>query len=103
MLTVEIEVTGSAPQVVPGDVRGVDEFVPPLDVFRFPEFLDLAPQAGSGGVPEDQTGAGFLADAEQIQGRAEFPVVPFPCLLLPLYEFLELFRIEEGGSVNPLQ
>ncbi len=54
----------------------VEQLVAARQVRLLPVVLDDVPHHGALGVPEHQAGPSCLIDAEQVQLRAQFPVVP---------------------------
>ena len=59
-------------------VGRVDEFIPTPDVLSTPEILDLLANNGTLGMPENQSSASLLLNAEEVQLLAELAMV---CLL----------------------
>ena len=100
---VEIGVPGSFPELEQHDVRRVDEIVAALDEFvAQPGFNDVADEAALG-MPENQAGAGFFLNAEEIELRAEFAVIAALGFFQAMQVFVEFFLREEGGGVDALQ
>src|SRR5713226_7814656 len=100
---VKIGVAAGLPEIEAHDVRGVDQVVAALQqLFAQPVFDDLSNQAALG-VPENQAGAGFFLDAEEVQLRAELAVIAALGFLNAVEMCVQLFLGEEGHGVNALQ
>src|SRR5882757_9971847 len=72
---VKICMARSFPEVEPHDVRRVNKIVATLDqLIAQPGLNDVADEAALG-MPEDQPGASFLLNAEQIEFRPELTMI----------------------------
>ena len=68
-------VAAGVPQIATHDMRRVNQIVAALDQFvAQPGFNDVANEAALG-MPEDQAGAGFFLNTEEIELRAKFAVI----------------------------
>ncbi len=81
----------------------VEQLVAAFEMRLAPELLDQQTHAGAAGVPEHQTGSGFILDREQIEILADAPVVAAQGLFLATFVFRQLLRCFPGGSIDPLQ
>ena len=54
-------------------------------------------------MPEHQSRTDDVGDGEEIELPAEDPVVALPRLLQPVEVGLEVFLLEPGGAVDPLE
>src|ERR1700677_3653781 len=84
-------------------MRGIDEFIPGLDVLAPPILPQLPTHKGALGVENRQAGTDFVGETEQVQLDAELAVVA----ALSLFDQLEvavqrLLRLP-GGAVDALQ
>ena len=103
VLAVEIEMAGGLPQVLAGDMRGVEQLIVVAIVLVLPEILDQAAQLRPLGLPENEPGADFVADGEQLEFLAEAAMIALLGLFEVVEVFLEVLLVEEGGAIDALQ
>ena len=96
-------VAADLPELATHDVRRVDEQVAAADALvAHPVFHGLADEAALG-VPEDEAGAGDFLNAKEVELFAEDAVVAGLDLFKVLEVGVEIFLVEEGGSVDALE
>src|SRR5207245_8336476 len=99
---VESRVTAGFPEVQAHDVRSVDEIVAALEqLFAEPVFDDLSNQAAFG-MPENQAGAGFFLDAEEVELRAQLAMIAAFGFLNAVQVGVQLLLREKSYCVNAL-
>src|SRR5229473_3197694 len=100
---VKIGVAAGLPEVEAHDVWGVDEVVAALkQLFAQPVFDNFSNQAAFG-VPENQPGAGFFLNAEEVEFRAQPAVIAALGFLDAVKMRVQFFLREEGHRVNALK
>src|SRR5216683_3035017 len=100
---VEICVAAGFPEVEAHDVRGKDEVVAALEQFVAEPVLDNLSNEAALGMPEDETGAGFLLNAEEVELDTELAVVAALGFFKTVQMFVQLFLREESHGVNALE
>ncbi len=102
IFAIEIRVTAGLPEIDIHDVRRDDEIVAAREQPIAQPVLHLLADDRALRVPEDQAGAGFLLNAEEIELGAEAAMVA-ALRFFELVEILvELFLIDETRGVNSL-
>mmetsp|Transcript_10564 Transcript_10564/g.22520 ORF Transcript_10564/g.22520 Transcript_10564/m.22520 type:complete len:412 (+) Transcript_10564:1084-2319(+) len=102
-LFVEVEVSGSFPQVEIGDVRCVDDVVILVNVLLLPKVFDFTSDGGAFGVPEDESSSGVFLNRKKIQLLPQSPMIPLLRLFQHPLILLQLLRILPRRGINPLQ
>src|SRR6266571_1261423 len=96
-------VAAGFPEVEAHDVRGEDEVVAALEQFvAEPVLNDLSNEAAFG-MPEDEAGAGFFLNAEEVELDAELPMIAALGFFKTVQMFVQLFLREESHGVNALE
>src|SRR6266851_3985405 len=96
-------VAAGFPEVEAHDVRGKDEVVAALEQFvAQPVLNDLSNEAALG-MPEDEAGAGFFLNAEEVEFDTELAVVAALGFFKTVQMFVQLFLREESHGVNTLE
>src|SRR5215472_92849 len=100
---VKAGVAAGLPEVAAHNVRSVDEVVAALEEFvAEPVFDNFANQAALG-MPENESRARFLLDAEEIQLDAELAMIATLGLLEAMQIFVQLFLREESNRIDALE
>ena len=100
VLAVEIEVPGGLPEILAGDVRGVQQLVAVAVVFVLPVVLEEPAQQRAAGLPENQSRADLVLDGEQTELFAEFAVITLAGLFEAGEVLLQVFFVGKGGAVD---
>ncbi len=98
-----LQVAAGLPELLVGQVRGMDEAVALRLVLVAPVILQAGSDEGTVGMPDHQAGTDFVLDVEQIQIPAELSVIS---LLGQFDPFLVAFFFllgRKGNPVDPLQ
>src|SRR3981189_1435271 len=74
-VAVKIGVPAGFPKIEAHDVRRVNEVVAALQQLFAEPVLDNLSNEAAFGVPEDEAGAGFFLDAEEVEFRAQLAVI----------------------------
>src|SRR6266566_4412237 len=91
------------PEVEAHDVRGKDEVVAALEQFVAEPVLDNLSNEAALGMPEDEAGAGFFLNAEEVELDAELAMVAALGFFKTVQMFVQLFLREESHGVNALE
>ena len=92
---VKAGVAAGFPEVEAHDVRSVNEVVAALEKFVAEPVLDDFTDQAAFGMPEDQAGAGFFLDAEEIEFDAELAMIAALGFFEAMEIFVEFFLREE--------
>ena len=85
------------------DVRRIHDVVAVPEDEVLLELLDLAPDDGALGVPQDQAGTDAWVGREEVELTPQHAVVPLLGLLETLQVLGEMSLLEEGGPVDALE
>ena len=96
-------VAAGLPEVEAHDVRGKDEVVAALEQFVAEPVLDDLSNEAALGMPEDEAGAGFFLNAEEVELDAELAMVAALGFFKTVQMFVQLFLREESHGVNALE
>src|SRR6266436_4150074 len=96
-------VAAGLPEVEAHDVRGKDEVVAALEQFVAEPVLDNLSNEAALGMPEDEAGAGFFLNAEEVELDAELAMIAALGFFEAVQMFVQLFLREESHGVNALE
>src|SRR6266487_4903643 len=96
-------VAAGLPEVEAHDVRGEDKVVAALEQFVAEPVLDNLSNEAALGMPEDEAGAGFFLNAEEVELDAELAMVAALGFFKTVQMFVQLFLREESHGVNALE
>src|SRR5713101_1233641 len=96
-------VAAGFPEVEAHDVRGEDEVVAALEQFIAEPVFDNLSNEAALGMPEDEAGAGFFLNAEEVEFDAELAVIAALGFFKTVQMFVQLFLREESHGVNALE
>jgi len=100
---VKAGVAAGFPKVEAHDVRRIDEVVAALLQFVAEPVLDDPANQAALGMPENQAGAGFFLDAEEVELRAEFAMITAFGFFEAVQILVQLFLREKSGGINALE
>src|SRR5450756_1209717 len=103
VLLVEVPVARGFPELKICNVGSVDEFIPTLDVLSTPEILDLLANNGSLGMPENQSSAGLLLNAVEVQLLPQLAMVALGSLFPSRDKTDQLFLRWESRTIDALK
>src|SRR5260221_437578 len=91
------------PEVQTHDVRRVDKIVAAFLQFIAQPGLDNIANKPAFGMPENQSGAGFFLDAEEVELRAKLAVIAALGFLDAVQMRVQFFLREESYGIDALQ
>src|SRR5580704_7097390 len=100
---VKAGVAAGVPEFAAHDVRRVNDVVSALEKFGAQPVLDDRADQTTFGVPENQAGAGFVLDAEEIEFGAELAMIATLRFFETMQIGVEFFLCEKARGVNALK
>ena len=94
---------GGLPEILTGDMRGIEQFVIVSIMLILPVVFDEPPEERPLGLPEDQARADLVLGGEQLHLFAQPSVIAFFGLFQGGEVFFQVLLVKEGGPVDALQ
>src|SRR2546423_7337686 len=102
IIFVKTGVAAGFPEIEAHDVRCVDEVIAALEQLVAQPILDNFADQSALGMPENQTGAGFVFNAEEAELDAELAVIAALGFFEPVQVLVEFFLGEKACRINAL-